>query len=106
MHNKENEKPISNFDKDNRISEILVAFKDFDGIYKKDQVDAAIELKKETKFYSPSEDFNLNTLPTNFEQATDKFKKKKNKIRKKETKAGKIGQKKKPSLSGNWSSHE
>jgi hypothetical protein len=47
MRNKENEKPISNFDKDKRISEILVAFKDFDGIYKKEQVDAAIELKEE-----------------------------------------------------------
>ncbi len=34
-------------EKTNRINEILEAFKNFDGIYKKEQVDAAIELKEE-----------------------------------------------------------
>ena len=34
-------------EKTNNITEILEAFKIFDGIYKREQVDAAIELKEE-----------------------------------------------------------
>ena len=34
-------------DNNNRISEILEAFKNFDGSYKREQVDAALELKEE-----------------------------------------------------------
>jgi hypothetical protein len=47
MDKKENKKLVSNFDKENKVSEILEAFKIFHGIYKREQVDAAIELKEE-----------------------------------------------------------
>jgi len=47
MDKKENKKPVSNFEKESKVSEILEAFKIFDGIYKREQVDAAIELKEE-----------------------------------------------------------
>jgi hypothetical protein len=47
MRNKENEKAISKFVKGSRLSEILEAFKNFDGLYKREQVDAAIELKEQ-----------------------------------------------------------
>jgi hypothetical protein len=44
-------KITSQFDKNNKISEILEAFKIFDGIYKRKQIDAAIELKEEITPY-------------------------------------------------------
>jgi len=34
-------------EKTNKINDILEAFKNFDGIYEREQVDAAIELKEE-----------------------------------------------------------
>ena len=47
MHNQENKKPASGFGQESRVSKILAAFKDFDGTYKRKQVDEAIELRKE-----------------------------------------------------------
>ena len=45
------EKVVAQFDKEDRISDILESFKILDGIYKRQQIDAAIELKEEITPY-------------------------------------------------------
>jgi hypothetical protein len=47
MKQKENEKPALDPDRQSKIAGILEAFKNFDGVYKREQVDAAIELQEE-----------------------------------------------------------
>ena len=44
-------KVVAQFDKESRISDILESFKILDGIYKRQQIDAAIELKEEITPY-------------------------------------------------------
>jgi hypothetical protein len=44
-------KVVAQFDKEDRISDILESFKILDGIYKRQQIDAAIELKEEITPY-------------------------------------------------------
>ena len=44
-------KVVAQFDKEGRISDILESFKILDGIYKRQQIDAAIELKEEITPY-------------------------------------------------------
>ena len=47
MDRREHKKPALNPERQSKVAEILEAFKNFDGIYKREQVDAAIELKEE-----------------------------------------------------------
>ncbi len=73
MEKEESKKLVSNFDKENKVSEILEAFKIFDGNYKREQVDAAIELKEEITPFLIEILENVLTDPDKFIENDDRY---------------------------------